>query len=61
MHIINAAKRDGYSICNVEAAEHDIRQAKGTKNTKEELTTLRAQQSFLELLKKAYKYRFQSF
>jgi hypothetical protein len=61
MHIINAAKRDGYSICNVEAAEHDIRQAKGAKNTKEELTTLRAQQSFLELLKKAYKYRFQSF
>jgi hypothetical protein len=61
MHIIHAAKRDGYSVCNVEAAEHDIREAKGTKTTKEELNTMRAQQSFLDLLKKAYKYRFQSF
>jgi hypothetical protein len=56
MHIVNAVKRDGYSICNVEAAAHDIRQS--TK-TKEELSIVRAQQSLLDLLKKAYKYRFQ--
>jgi len=56
MHIINAVKRDGYSICNVEAAAHDIRQS---KKTKEELSIVRAQQSLLDLLKKAYKYRFQ--
>ena len=61
MHIINAAKRDGYSICNVEAAAHDIRQRQGTNTTKEELNIMRAQHSFLDLLKKAYKYRFQSF
>jgi hypothetical protein len=56
MHIVKAVKRDGYSICNVEAAAHDIR--KSTK-TKEELSIVRAQQSLLDLLKKAYKYRFQ--
>ena len=59
MHIINAVKREGYSICNVEAAAHDIRLLQGTKTTKEELNTMRAQQSLLDLLKKAYKYRFQ--
>jgi hypothetical protein len=61
MHIINAAKRDGYSISNVEAATYDIRKAQSTKTTKEELNAMRAQESFLDLLKKAYKYRFQSF
>lgn len=60
--LVDATHRDGYSICNVEAIAHEITQTQHTnqkQQTSEELATVRAKQSLLELLKKAYKYRFQ--
>lgn len=62
MRLVDAPHRDGYSISNVEAIAHEIAQTQRTNQetqTSEQLATFRAKQSLLELLKKAYKYRFQ--
>jgi hypothetical protein len=58
MCLVGAAHRDGYSVCNVEAAALDIARTKTADHTREQLATRRAKQSLLDLLKKAYKYRF---
>jgi len=58
MCLVDAAPRDGYSIANVDAAALDIAQAKTADHTNEQLAARRAKQSLLDLLKKAYKYRF---
>lgn len=54
MFLVDAAKRDGYSVSNVEAAAFDVRRSE-TAN-REQMGITRARQSLLELLKKAYKY-----
>jgi hypothetical protein len=62
MRLVDATHRDGYSVCNVEAIAHEITQTQRKNHksqTSEQLATIRAKQSLLELLKKAYKYRFQ--
>jgi hypothetical protein len=56
MFLVGAAKRDGYSVSNVEAAAFDIRHSADANPTHEQMGTTRAKQSLLELLKKAYKY-----
>jgi hypothetical protein len=58
MSLVGGVRREGYSVCNVEAAAFDIAQAKPAEQTHEQLATRRAKQSLLDLLKKAYKYRF---
>ena len=58
MCLVGAAHRDGYSVSNVEAAAIDISRAHTPDETKEQLASRRAKQSLLDLLKKAYKYRF---
>jgi hypothetical protein len=59
MLIVDAARRDGYSLSNVEAAGQDITCTDASALTAEELGTTRAKQSLLKLLAKAYKYRFE--
>ena len=54
MFLVDAVKRDGYSVSNVEAAAFDVRRSE-TAN-REQMGITRARQSLLELLKKAYKY-----
>jgi len=56
MFLVDAVKRDGYSMSNVHEALLDIRKAETTNQTHEELAITRTKQSLLELLKKAYKY-----
>jgi len=56
MFLVDSAKRDGYSMSNVDAALFDTRQAETANQTHEELAITRTKQSLLELLKKAYKY-----
>ena len=58
MCLVDGAHRGGYSVGNVEAAAFDIAQTPTADQTKEQLATRRAQQSLLDLLRKAYKYRF---
>jgi len=58
MYMVDVASRGGYSMSNVEAAAVDITQAKTVEQTHEQQATTRAKQSLLDLLKKAYKYRF---
>jgi hypothetical protein len=58
MCLVGAAHRDGYSVCNVEAAALDIAHTKTADHTREQLAARRAKQSLLDFLKKAYKYRF---
>jgi hypothetical protein len=57
MLIVDAARRDGYSIANVEAADHDLKCAERSSVTAEQLATTRAKQSLIKLLGKAYKFR----
>lgn len=59
MSVVDAVDRDGYSISNVEAAAFDIQKNAAANPTHEQQATARARQSLLDLLKKAYKYRFQ--
>ena len=54
MFLVDAVKRDGYSVSNVEAAAFDIRRSETANH--EQMGLTRARQSLLELLKKAYKY-----
>jgi hypothetical protein len=56
--MVDVASRGGYSMSNVEAAAVAITQAKIVEQTHEQQATTRAKQSLLDLLKKAYKYRF---
>jgi hypothetical protein len=58
MLVVDAARRDGYSIANVDAASHAIQCCEASAETNEELATRRAKQALLNLLKKAYSYRF---
>jgi len=57
MLIVDAARRDGYSLSNVEAASQDLKCTEPSALTAEQLATTRAKQSLLTLLGKAYKYR----
>ena len=59
MAVVGVAARDGYSVSNVDAAAFDVTKAITTNQTHEHQATTRAKQSLLDLLKKAYKYRFQ--
>jgi hypothetical protein len=59
MLIVDAARRDGYSLSNVEAAGQDMTCTDASALTAEDLATTRAKQSLLKLLAKAYKYRFE--
>lgn len=59
MYMVDGTRRGGYSVSNVEAAALDISQKKTTHQTNEQQATTRAKESLLDLLKKAYKYRFQ--
>ena len=59
MSVVGAGGRDGYSMSNVDAVALDITQAKTDNPTHEQQATRRARQSLLDLLKKAYKYRFE--
>jgi hypothetical protein len=59
MLIVDAARRDGYSLSNVEAASQDMRCTEPWTVTAEQLATTRGKQSMLKLLAKAYKYRFE--
>jgi hypothetical protein len=58
MAVVDAAGRDGYSVSNVDAAAFDVKKGMATNQTHEHQATTRAKQSLLDLLKKAYKYRF---
>jgi hypothetical protein len=58
MLVVDAARRDGYSIANVDAASHAIKCGEAPAETNEELATTRAKQALLNLLKKAYIWRF---
>ena len=58
MLVVKAARREGYSISNVEAASEDITCSEPLTVTAEQLAATRAKQSLLKLLAKAYKYRF---
>jgi hypothetical protein len=57
MLIVKAARRDGYSLANVDAALQDLKCTEPSSFTAEQLATTRAKQSLLKLLGKAYKYR----
>ena len=62
MRLVDAPHRDGYSISNVESIAYEIAQTQRINRetqTSEQLSTIRAKQSLLELLKKAYKYTYQ--
>jgi hypothetical protein len=59
MLIVDVARRDGYSLSNVEAASQDMRCTEPSTVTAEQLATTRAKQSLLKLLGNAYKYRVQ--
>ena len=59
MLLVDAARRDGHSVANVEAASQDIHCTEISNLTNEQLATSRAKQSLLKLLRKAYKYRFE--
>jgi hypothetical protein len=59
MSVVDAKSREGYSVSNVDAVVFDITKNKGSTETHDEHATTRARQSLLDLLKKAYKYRFQ--
>jgi hypothetical protein len=59
MAVVDAAGRDGYSVSNVDAAAFDVTKGMASNQTHEHQATTRAKQSLLDLLKKAYKYRFQ--
>jgi len=54
MQVVGAARREGYSIADVEAASHDIACPQERTETKEELTTRHAKQSLLKLLRMAH-------
>jgi hypothetical protein len=58
MCLVDAAHRDGYSVCNVDTTALDIAQAKSADHTNDQLAARRVKQSLLDLLKKEYKYRF---
>lgn len=59
MLVVDAARRDGYSIANVDAASRAIKCCEASAETKEEeVATTRAKLTLLNLLKKAYSYRF---
>ena len=61
MRLVDAPHRDGYSISNVESIAYEIAQTQRINRetqTSEQLSTIRAKQSLLELLKKAYKYTY---
>jgi hypothetical protein len=57
MLVVGAPRRDGCSVANVEAALSDVTSTETSTLTAEELATMRAKQSLLRLLLKAYKYR----
>jgi hypothetical protein len=59
MFLVDAVKRDGYSMSNVDEALFDTRRVATTHQTHDELGITRAKQSLLELLKKAYIYRLE--
>lgn len=59
MSVVDVVDRDDPSLCNVEAAAFDITKNKASNPTHEQQATTRARLSLLDLLKKAYKYRFQ--
>ena len=59
MSVVDAVGRDGYSVSNIEATAVDIAKTTAANPTHEQQATTRAKQSLLDLLKKAYKYRFQ--
>lgn len=59
MSVVDAKSREGYSVSNVDAVVFDITKKKASNETHDEQATTRARQSLLDLLKKAYKYRFQ--
>ena len=56
MCLVEATKREGYSLSNVEASVFDIKQKESRNQSHEELAMIRAKQSMLNLLAKAYKY-----
>ena len=58
MLVVNAARREGYSLSNVEAASEAITCTAPSTLTPDQLATTRAKQSLLKLLGKAYRYRF---
>ena len=58
MLVVGAACREGYSMSNVEATLSDVTSTEISTLTAEQLATMRAKQSLLKLLLKAYKYRF---
>jgi hypothetical protein len=58
MLVVDAARREGYSLSNVEAASDAITCTEPSTLSPEQLATTRAKQSLLKLLTKAYKYRF---
>jgi hypothetical protein len=57
MLVVGAARPEGYSLCNVEAALSDVTSTETSTLTAEQLATMHARQSLLKLLLKAYKYR----
>jgi len=57
MLVVGAARRQGYSMCNVEAALSDVTSTETSTLTAEQLAVTRAKQSLLKLLLKAHKYR----
>ena len=59
MSVVDANSREGYSVSNVDAVMFDIAKIQDSNETHEQQATTRARQSLLDLLKKAYKYRFQ--
>jgi hypothetical protein len=54
MCVVDAVQRDGYSMSNVQSSILDVKE--NESQTPEELAIIRAKQSLLDLLKKAYKY-----
>ena len=56
MFLVDAVQREGYSMSNVEASMFDIKQKEYVNQSHEQLAMLRAKQSLLSLLMKAYKY-----
>lgn len=56
MCLVGAVKRDGYSLSNIESSIFDIKKNESLHPSPEELAVIRAKQSLLNLLLKAYKY-----
>jgi len=56
MFLVDTVQREGYSLSNVESSLFDIKKKECVNQTHEERAMLRAKQSLLHLLMKAYKY-----